>query len=102
MCGFGTADNYYALSSAAQFVPHIRVQTLILAAEDDPLIPVEIFRRLTPSKSTIVHIASSGGHLGYIGRRGIDPDRRWMDWRRVVDSIAGKGETCKSQRLENP
>jgi len=22
-----------------------------------------------------------GGHLGFIGRAGLDPDRRWMDWR---------------------
>jgi predicted alpha/beta-fold hydrolase len=24
-----------------------------------------------------------GGHLGFIGQPGIDPDRRWMDWRTI-------------------
>jgi len=26
-------------------------------------------------------LTKHGGHLGFIGRSGVDPDRRWMDWR---------------------
>src|SRR5262249_22628536 len=32
VCGFGTASNYYRQCSSAQFLPDIRVPTLILAA----------------------------------------------------------------------
>jgi hypothetical protein len=32
----------------------------------------------------IVHLTEHGGHLGYIGRAGVDRDLRWMDWR-IVD-----------------
>jgi predicted alpha/beta-fold hydrolase len=91
VCGFGTAARYYAACSAARFVSSIRVQTLILASRDDPLIPVEIFERLVPSPATTVYITPSGGHLGYVARRGADPDSRWMDWR-VVDWI---GSFCQ-------
>jgi predicted alpha/beta-fold hydrolase len=29
-------------------------------------------------------VTKHGGHLGFIGKSGIDADNRWMDWR-VVD-----------------
>lgn len=84
VCGFGTALNYYRLCSSAQFVPEIRVPTLILAAADDPLVPRQMFADLRLSSAVTLHLAPSGGHLGFIGRHNGDPDRRWMDWR-VVD-----------------
>lgn len=86
VCGFGTAANYYRLCSSAQFVPAIRVPTLILAAADDPLIPAHVFSDLKLSPSVTLQLSRSGGHLGFIGRQNGDPDRRWMDWR-VVDWV---------------
>jgi len=83
VCGFGTAANYYRLCSSAQFIPVIRVPTLILAAADDPLVPGEMFAALALPSAVTLHLARSGGHLGFIGRRNGDPDRRWMDWRVV-------------------
>jgi predicted alpha/beta-fold hydrolase len=83
VCGFGTANNYYRLCSSNQFVPEIRVPTLILAAADDPLIPGEVFSRLAVPPAVTMVLTGSGGHLGFIGRRNGDPDRRWMDWRVV-------------------
>jgi predicted alpha/beta-fold hydrolase len=83
VCGFGTALNYYRLCSSAQFVPEIRVPTMILAAADDPLVPRQTLTDLRLSKAVKLHLAPSGGHLGFIGRRNDDPDRRWMDWRVV-------------------
>ena len=94
LAGFGTADTYYALSSSAQFVPSIRVPTLIVTAADDPLVPTAHFHDLQRPKGVRLHVAPSGGHLGYIARGGIDPDRRWIDWRVVdwlVDARAPRG-----------
>lgn len=88
MSGFKCVDEYYAACSAARFASNIRIPTLIVAAEDDPLVPADVFRRAAISATTQVHLAPSGGHLGFIGRSGVDRDRRWMDWR-VVDYIAG-------------
>lgn len=83
VCGFGTAANYYRLCSSAQFISDIRVPTLILAAADDPLVPGRMFDPLRLSVAVTLHLTHSGGHLGFIGRRNGDPDRRWMDWRVV-------------------
>lgn len=86
--GYGTAANYYARCSAAQFVPEIKVKTLILTARNDPLVPVEPFVELRLPEAVQLHITDSGGHLGYLSRNGHDPDRRWMDWR-VVEWVLG-------------
>src|SRR5690606_10563588 len=86
--GFGTAEEYYRRCSAAQFVKQIRVPTVIVTSRDDPLVPVASFEALSLPACASRVIAESGGHLGYVARRGIDPDCRWMDWR-VVDWLKG-------------
>jgi len=86
VCGFGTAENYYATNSAGRHVSQIRVPTLILAAEDDPLVPGSCFGAIDPSPQVLLHVTKHGGHLGYVGKPRRDPDRRWMDWR-IVDWI---------------
>jgi len=83
VCGFGTALNYYRLCSSNQFLPEIKVPTLILAAADDPLVPRQLFADLRLPSAVTLNVASCGGHLGFIGRSNGDPDRRWMDWRVV-------------------
>ena len=83
---FRSADDYYARSSAAQFIPHIRRPTCILTSRDDPIVPVSLFENLPLPPAVRLCITRSGGHLGYFARRGIDPDRRWMDWR-IVDWV---------------
>lgn len=82
--GFDSAQHYYETCSAAPFVPQINVPTLIMTAADDPLIPVKILRELDRPEAVQLHVAESGGHLGYYATSGIDADRWWMDWR-VLD-----------------
>lgn len=84
--GFLSVEDYYTRSSSAQFLKQIQVPTLLIAAADDPMIPVASFQNLALSPQVQLHIAASGGHLGFIGRQGSDPDRRWLDWR-IVDWI---------------
>jgi predicted alpha/beta-fold hydrolase len=86
MIGFDSAADYYARCSANQYLKNIAVPTLILTAQDDPLVPLTSFDGVPLSASTTLHIAEGGGHLGYIAARGLDPDRRWMDWR-IVDWV---------------
>ncbi|MFH5804475.1 YheT family hydrolase, partial [Alienimonas sp. DA493] len=85
---YESVDHYYARESAAPLVRRIDAPTLILTAEDDPLVPADVVRGLTPGAGVHIHVCEGGGHLGYIARepRGDHPDadRRWMDWR-VVD-----------------
>jgi predicted alpha/beta-fold hydrolase len=92
--GFNGVDDYYSRSSTVSLIPHIAVPTLLLTARDDSLVPCEMFESLRLPPSVTLHVAGGGGHLGYIGRRCGDPDRRWMDWR-IVDWLC---RHCKRLR----
>jgi uncharacterized protein len=82
--GFGTADNYYATQSSNQFLPSIRVPTLMIQAKDDPMIPFEVFSdpRLTGNPKIRLVVAEHGGHLGFIaaGEPHFWVDRVILNW----------------------
>jgi uncharacterized protein len=88
LAGFAGAEDYYARSSSAPLLPAIQIPTLIVAAADDPLIPVRQFEDASYSPSVMLHITEYGGHVGYLGADGFDPDRRWLDWRLVEQVVA--------------
>ena len=68
--GFAGVDDYYARSSAGPWLTHVDRPTLILAAADDPMIPVETVTRWPLPASGLVRreITASGGHVGFVGR----------------------------------
>lgn len=68
--GFRDAEEYYARSSANQFVPRIRVPTLILAARDDPFVCAGAIERLTRPPAVEVRLTDHGGHVGFLGADG--------------------------------
>lgn len=86
-CGFESADHYYKTASSASVLPKIQFPGLILTADDDSVVPVEIFSRNPRSSSVELEITRGGGHLGFIAPKSLAPDRRWMD-QRVVQWIA--------------
>ncbi len=83
--GFGTAVNYYAQASALRVVSRISLPTFILAAEDDPFIPIVSFR--DPALRENPHItlltASHGGHVGFLASALPGEDRFWAETRVV-------------------
>jgi predicted alpha/beta-fold hydrolase len=87
--GFANAMDYYARCSSAPLLAKIEIPTLVLTAADDPLIPVSMFEKAERSPAVDLHIADSGGHIGFFGRPGCDPDRRWLDWR-LVEWVLGQ------------
>lgn len=76
--GFGTADNYYATQSAQRFLDDIRVPTLLVQAQDDPLIPFEIYRQPAIARNPCLRLIAPerGGHLGFISK---EKPRFWLD-----------------------
>lgn len=84
--GFADAFDYYEQCSSCRLAHAIRLPTLVLAAQDDPLIPSECFREADVSPDVHIVVAEGGGHLGFLGQLGVDPDRRWMDWR-ILDWV---------------
>lgn len=91
LCGFSGAEDYYRRTSPAPLLAAVRLPTLLVAAADDPLVPSATFAQFELSQAVELHVAQSGGHLGFIGRRGDDPDQRWLDWRIVERVMALDG-----------
>ena len=79
--GFESADHYYERASSKPVIENIRVHTTILASMDDPVVSTQAFQGLQLPPNVTMCLTPHGGHLGFVGRSGVDPDRRWMDWR---------------------
>jgi predicted alpha/beta-fold hydrolase len=76
--GFGTAANYYATQSASNFMSAIRIPTLAITAQDDPLVPFEIYRHEAFARNEALTLLAPrhGGHLGFLSRA---RPRFWLD-----------------------
>ena len=76
--GFGTAANYYATQSAVNFLPAIRVPTLLITAKDDPLVPFEMYQQSVFETNRALQLVATehGGHLGFLSR---GKPRFWVD-----------------------
>ena len=80
ICGFSSSDDYYAQSSAKQFLPTIKVPTLIIAAQDDPVVPYSPYADAKMSPAVQLIAPRYGGHLGFVA----NGSPRWLD-RKVID-----------------
>ena len=80
--GFDGVDDYYRRSSSRQFIPQIRVPTLILHARHDPF----MFPETVPVEAELpecvwLEMPDHGGHLGFVS--GLIPGRAdyWAEQR---------------------
>ncbi len=76
--GFRDANDYYARSSSGPYLHAVRVPTLLVHAEDDPMVPgatVKPFLGVLPPCAEVAW-SESGGHVGWYA--GLDEDR-WVD-----------------------
>lgn len=66
--GFVDADDYYARSSAIRVARRIKVPTLIIHAQDDPLVPFEPLLRPEVSENPRIVTATPphGGHVAFV------------------------------------
>jgi predicted alpha/beta-fold hydrolase len=78
--GFKSRDDYYAQCSAKAVLAKIKVQTGVIYAEDDPIIPKQSFDNVRYSSSTNVYSTLHGGHMGFVNENPtMWGDRWWMD-----------------------
>lgn len=66
--GFKDAKDYYARSSAQQYLKDITKPTLIIHAKDDPFMPLSVL----PDEKTLpenisLEVSDHGGHVGFVG-----------------------------------
>ncbi len=83
-CGFRDADDYYARSSALPLLGEIRVPTLLLTAQDDPMIPFPSFAaaKLNANPHITLEAPRHGGHCGFIAKKA-SGERFWAEARIV-------------------
>lgn len=68
--GFRDAQDYYAKASSLPILDRIRIQTLLLSAIDDPMLPPEVLDevRHIAARNACLHLefVAKGGHAGFI------------------------------------
>jgi len=84
---FESIDHYFAgYTVAGDRLAQLDMPAHILTSEDDPVIPAEDFRALTPSPTTTVEIARWGGHCGFLENVHLDGfSERWVAQRLAGD-----------------
>lgn len=88
VCGFGDAATYYQRCSAGPLLRDIRVPTTILAAADDPIVPIAPLRAVGNQPQISLLITKHGGHLGFVSAGG----RRWLD--ELVTRVNTSASNC--------
>ncbi|MGZ5283994.1 MAG: YheT family hydrolase [Bacteroidia bacterium] len=65
--GFNSAADYYQKSSSKQFLPQIKIPTLIVNAKNDPFLSQECFpaEEAVNSNYVFLEIPETGGHVGF-------------------------------------
>ena len=89
--GFRDASDYYHRASALRVADAIRVPTLIIAAEDDPFVPVDPFHdpAVTGNPAITVVLTANGGHCAFVGAHDEADDGYWAE-RAVVGFAAAR------------
>jgi len=66
--GYESAAQYYERSSAGPWLASIDRKALVLAAQDDPMIPSGTVARWPLSPSVTRELVATGGHVGFVAR----------------------------------
>jgi uncharacterized protein len=77
MHGWKSAEDYYAAASAGPYVHAIELPSLVVHAEDDPMVPAQLVRDALVSAPPAVEQRWSerGGHVGWFAGLG---ERAWL------------------------
>ena len=89
--GFRDADDYYQQCASIHVARHIASPTLVLHADDDPVVPAAPVERLAGLPNIRVIRTRHGGHCGYVGRTIAGETRFWAEeraaeWARAHDA----------------
>ena len=79
--GFRSAEDYWDRCSSAGFLRGIRVPTLLVQSEDDPMVPREsVPRDLAGNTHLSLRLTPSGGHVGFVGGSVLRPRYVAEEW----------------------
>jgi predicted alpha/beta-fold hydrolase len=88
--GFRDARDYYARSSSAAFLEHVRVPLLLLSAEDDPFIPTSALPTEAARRNPLIklEVLREGGHVGFVTGSPLRP--RYYAEERAMSFLAAR------------
>ncbi len=102
--GFAGAADYYAQCRSDPLLKHIAVPTLVLCANNDPLVPARLLPRAGDvSDKVTLEITQGGGHLGFVGGRWPWATRYWLETRIPEFLAAFLGDDavdCRAGKLQ--
>jgi predicted alpha/beta-fold hydrolase len=89
--GYRDADEYYFQASACRVAQQIAVPTLIITAQDDPVVPFSIFGGAEVRGNTQITVLAppQGGHCAFISRH-TGWERFWAEARVVEFCVGGE------------
>jgi len=77
--GFKSAQDYYAKSSAKQYLKYIKTPTLIIHSKDDPFMTPEVIpTKEELSAFTTLELTQRGGHVGFVSGSLFKP-KYWLE-----------------------
>ena len=78
--GFKGAEDYYAKASAQSYLKNIKTPTLLIHAEDDPMLSTQSVPMAEQvSDSVTLAVSDTGGHVGFIaGKNPLKPEF-WLE-----------------------
>ncbi len=77
--GFKNREHYYESCSSLQYFKDIKIPVVLLTSKDDPFISHDDYSGFDKNDFLHVHIENSGGHMGYLSKRGWFSFERWQD-----------------------
>ena len=76
--------DYYAQSSSRQFLKTIAVPTLLIQAEDDPFMTVDVLPKTSELAPCVkLEVTAQGGHVGFIAGKNPLRPVYWLEQRIV-------------------
>ena len=80
MHGFSDVDSYYWEASSGPYLGKVRVPTILIHAEDDPMVPIATVRPWLAGASSAMRVQLSrhGGHIGWLA--GLDESSWIKGW----------------------
>jgi predicted alpha/beta-fold hydrolase len=77
--GFKNREHYYESCSARYYLQDIKIPVVLITSKDDPFISHDDYLDVVTNDFLHVHIENSGGHMGYLSKRGWLSFERWQD-----------------------
>lgn len=79
--GFEDATDYWTRVGSHQYLHEVRVPFLLISSADDPFNPPETLPRaqVAASPYLIPQFPAHGGHVGFVGARGVFTPRYWAE-----------------------